>query len=170
MIAAFSIIGFLILILIYFAVRHQNTQRELIQLRRMVKSLDSQGKFSLSALMMLSSQLQKTYQARLESLKKHALVSEVDYSAASFVVTQVEFVISQCCEQRATVEEAINKALESSNLNIELVNQFIARQPSEVRIPWCKNTIGGFISACHNMTSESVKLSARKPDLRQEKD
>jgi hypothetical protein len=169
-VVAFSVIGFLVLLLIYFAVRHQNAQRELTQLRRMVKSLDNQGKFSLSAVVMLSGQLQKTYQTRLEWLNKHALISATDYKPASFVVSQVEYVILQCCEQRATVEEAINKALEQSDLDIESINQFVARQSSEVRIPWCKNTIGGFLAACHNMTSESIKMKNRTPDLRQEKD
>lgn len=167
---AFGVIGFLVLILIYFVVRNQSMQRELTQLKHIVKSIDSQSKFSLSALLMLSGQIQKTYQGRLESLQKHALISNDYYEIAGFILGQVEYVIMQCCEKRATVEEAINKALDKSNYNIEQINQFIAKQPSEVRVPWCKNSIGGFISACHNMTSEKLKLKAKNADLRQETD
>lgn len=167
---AFGVIGFLVLVLIYFVVRNQSMQKELKQLKHAVKSIDSQSKFSLSALLMLSGQIQKTYQGRLESLQKHALINNDDYEMASFVLSKVEFVIMQCCEHRATVEEAINKSLDSSNYSIEQINQFIARQPSEIRVPWCKNSIGGFISACHNMTSEKLKLKAKNSDLRQETD
>lgn len=167
---SFGVIGFLVLILIYFVVRNQGMQRELTQLKHTVKSIDTQSKFSLSALLMLSGQIQKTYQVRLESLQKHALINNDDYEIAHFILSQVEFVIMQCCEQRSTVEEAINKALDRSTYDIEQINQFVARQPSEVRVPWCKNSIGGFVSACHNLTSEKLKLKSRKPDLRQETD
>lgn len=167
---AFGVIGFLVMGLIYFVVRNQSLQKEVKQLRHTVKSVDSQSKFSLSALLMLSGQIQKTYQGRLESLQKHALISNDDYELAGYILSQVEFVIMQCCEHRATVEEAINKGLDRSNYNIEQINQFIAKQPSEIRVPWCKNSIGGFISACHNLTSERLKLKAKNSDLRQETD
>jgi len=154
---SFGVIGFLVLMLIYFVVRQQSMQVELNKLRNNVKSLDKQGRFSLSALLMLSGQLQKTYQGRLDSLQKHAMISADDYKYASFIISQVENVIMQCCEKSATVEEAITKQLANSEMEMEQVNQYIARQPSEISIPWCKNTIGGFIVACHNITSERVK-------------
>ena len=118
---------------------------------------------------MLSGQLQKTYQARLEALQKHALIGGENADRATFVLSHVEFVIMRCCEHSDTIEEALGKALESSNYNMEQINEFIAAQPSEVRVPWCKNTIGGFIAACHNLTSEKLRLQM-KADPRQEKE
>ncbi len=157
---AFSIIGFLVLVLIYFVVRNQSIQAELNQLKHLVKSKDAQSRFSLSALLMLSGQLQNTYKKRLDSLQKHALISSEDYDTASFILGNVEFVIMQCCENRATVEEAINKALDRSTFTIEQINKYIAKQPSEIRVPWCKNSVGGFVSACHNLTSERTKTQS----------
>ena len=154
---SFGVTGFLVLILIYFVVRQQSMQVELNKLRNSVKSLDKQGRFSLNALLMLSGQLQKMYQGRLDSLQKHALISADDYKYASFIISQVETVIMQCCEKSATVEEAITRQLASTEMEIEQINQYIAKQPSDIRVPWCKNTIGGFIAACHNITSERVK-------------
>lgn len=153
----FGIIGFLVLGLIYFVVRQQTMQAELNKLRHSVKSLDKQSRFSLSALVMLSGQLQKTYQLRLDSLQKHALIGADDYKYASFIISQVESVIMQCCEKSATVEEALTKQLANTDMEMEQINQYVAKQPSEIRVPWCKNTIGGFIVACHNITSERVK-------------
>lgn len=154
---AFGVIGFLVLILIYFVVRQQSMQAELKKLRNQMKSLDSQSKFSLSALVMLSGQVQKIYQTRLDSLQKHALISSDDHRYASFIVSQVEFVIMQCCEKRSTVEEALTLGLANTELDMESINKYIAKQPSDIRIPWCKNTVGGFVAACHNLTSERIK-------------
>lgn len=153
----FGVIGFLVLGLIYFVVRQQAMQTELNNLWHSLKSLDKQSRFSLSALVMLSGQLQKMYQGRLDSLQKHALISADDYKYASFIISQVETVIMQCCEKSATVEETITRQLASTEMEIEQINQYIAKQPSDIRVPWCKNTIGGFIAACHNITSERVK-------------
>ncbi len=161
----FGVIGFLVLGLIYFVVRQQAMQTELNNLWHSLKSLDKQSRFSLSALVMLSGQLQKMYQGRLDSLQKHALISADDYKHASFIISQVETVIMQCCEKSATVEEAITRQLASTEMEIEQINQYIAKQPSDIRVPWCKNTIGGFISACHNITSERVKTKdSREPE------
>ncbi|WJG09497.1 hypothetical protein [Aliiglaciecola sp. LCG003] len=143
--------------LIYFVVRHQSAQSELNKLTHQVKSLDKQSRFSLQALSMLAGQMQKTYQIRLDNLNKHALISSADFKIVSFIIAEVEFVIMQCCEKSATVEEALLKALENSELDMEQIKKYIANQPAEIRVPWCKNTVGGFVSACHNLTSDRVK-------------
>lgn len=154
---AFGVIGFLVLLLIYFVLRNQSMQSELNQCRHQLKSIDKQNRFSLGSLGILSAELQKTYQLRLDGLQKHALISSEDYNIADFIMGQVAFVIMQCCEKSATIEEALTKALQSSDYDMQQINQFIAKHPSEIRVPWCKNTIGGFVSACHNLTSERVK-------------
>lgn len=157
---AFGVIGFLVLILIYFVLKAQGLQAELNQIKNALRSIDAQSKFSLNALVMLSSQMQRSYLAKLNNLQKHALINNEDFEIANFILNQVELVIMQCCEHKSTVEEAINKALKNSTYTIEQINQFIAKQPSETRVSWCKNTVGGFISACHNLTSDKV---SRKP-------
>ena len=164
---AFGVIGFLVLILIYFVVRNQSLQTELNQIKHALRSMDAQSKFSLNALVMLSGQMQRNYLARLNNLQKHALINNDDFEIASFILNQVEMVIMQCCEHKSTVEEAINKAVDNSTYNIEQINQFIAKQPSEIRVSWCKNTVGGFISACHNLTSD--KIAAKPKNVGEEK-
>lgn len=159
---AFGVIGILALVLIYFVLRAQNLQRELNQIKHALKSVDAQSKYSLGALVTLSGQLQNSYLARLEALKKHALINQEDYDVAHFVLSRVEFIVMQCCEHKATVEEALKKALAKGEISLEQVNQLIAKQPPEVRIPWCKNTIGGFISACHNLTSKKPATAKDK--------
>lgn len=166
---AFGVIGFLVLILIYFVVRNQSLQSELNQIKHALRSIDAQSKFSLNALVMLSGQMQRTYLAKLENLKKHALINQDDYDIANFILNQVEMVIMQCCEHKSTVEEAINKAVDNSTYSIEQINQFIAKQPSEIRVSWCKNTVGGFVAACHNMTSDKVLTKSNRQVTEEEK-
>lgn len=163
---AFGVIGFLVLVLAYFVVKNQSLQKELNQIKYALKAVDAQSKYSLGALVMMSGQMQRNYLSRLADLQKHALISQDDYAVASFILNQVEFVVMQCCEHKSTIEEAIHKALETSEFGIEQINQYIAKQPSDIRVPWCKNTIGGFLSACHNLTAN--KKRSKSPDLEEQ--
>lgn len=157
MVLMFSISGLLLLSLIYSVLRFQAAQKEIKILKYQVKSLDAHSRFSLSALLLLSAQLQRIYIARLENLQAHALIHPDDFAIAKFIISQVEFIIVECCEKHATVEEALNKTFEKAGYNMAQINKYIAKQPSEVRIPWCQNTVGGFISACYNLTSDNVR-------------
>lgn len=159
---AFGIIGFLILVIIFVVMRSQSTQRELKQIKRAHKLLQSQDKYSLGIVMAMSRQLQSEFQTKLASLNSHGLIKRQDYDIAHFILENFQFIIVQCCQHNETVEVAIRKALKGEVLTIEFVNQFIARQSSEVRVPWCKNTVDGFIAACRNLVADKVKS---QPDV-----
>lgn len=161
---AFGVIAFLVLVLGYFVVRNQSLQKELSLAKHHLRSSDGQNKNSLNALVLLSGQLQGMYQVRLNALQKHALISQEDFQMANFIISNVEFVVMQCCEHRRTVEEALHKALEKAPYDIEQLNKFISRHPSEVRVPWCKNTVGGFIAACQNLTSDRAKRGTQQSE------
>ena len=157
---AFGVIGFLTLFLIYLVVRNQSLQRELNQYKHSLKTSDSQAKYTLNTLVSVSSELQKTFVSRIESAQKRGLLSGEDYTSSSFILNHVDYVIMQCCEYKSTVEEAINKALEPSDLSITEINQFIAKQPSEIRVPWCKNTVNGFVTACNNISIGKLNIQS----------
>ena len=159
---AFGIIWFLILVIIFVVMRSQSTQRELKQIKRAHKLLQSQDKYSLGIVMAMSRQLQSEFQTKLASLNSHGLIKRQDYDIAHFILENFQFIIVQCCQHNETVEAAIRKALKGEVLTIEFVSQFIARQSSEVRVPWCKNTVDGFIAACRNLVADKVKS---QPDV-----
>jgi hypothetical protein len=144
--------------------RNQSTQRELKQIRRAHKLLQSQNKYSLG--MSMSTQLQYVFQTKLASLNNHGLIKRQDYDIANFILENFQFIIVQCCQHNETVEVAVRRALKGQALTIEFVSQFIARQPSDVRVPWCKNTVVGFIAACRNLVADKVKAQqeAEKTD------
>ncbi|MCV2886144.1 hypothetical protein OE749_15735 [Aestuariibacter sp. AA17] len=152
----FSIIGFLVLALIYFVLRSQTYQRELNQLKHALRTVDSQSKYSLNALAMLSGQLQNNYLAKLEAKRKHALINQEEYDLLYVLLSRVEQIVLRCIENQDTVEEAVKRAISDSQYDMDAFKTFISKQPSDVRMGWTKNTVGGFISACHLLCSQRV--------------
>jgi hypothetical protein len=158
-----GVIGFLVLALVFVVTRNQSTQRELKQIQFSHKTTQSQNKYSLGIVMTISSVLQNTFQGKLVALKGHGLIDHKDYDMANFVLENFQFIIVQCCQHNETVEVAVRKALKGQNFTIEEVSQFIARQPSEVRIPWCKNTVEGFVAACRNLVADKGSVKPAEP-------
>ena len=157
---AFGVIGFLILVLVFVVTRNQSMQREFKQVQHAHKVLQSQNKYSLGIVMTMSTQLQYAFQTKLVALKSHGLVSSQDYDIANFILENFQFIIVQCCQHNETVEVAVRKALKGQDLTIENISQFIARQPAEIRVPWCKNSVDGFVAACRNLVADKGKTQA----------
>lgn len=161
---AFGVIVFLILTLAFIITRNQSVQREFKQTYNEKKTLQSENKYALGVIMMMGTELQKTFTTKLASLKSHGLINQKDFDVASFVLENFQYVIVQCCQHNETVEVALSKALKGSELTMEQISQFVARQPSETRIPWCKNTIDGFVAACRNLASQKIKTTPKTDD------
>ncbi len=157
---AFGVIGFLILVLVFFVTKSQGVQRELKQAQSSLKTIQSQNKQSLDIVIMTATQLQRMFQGQLAAKHKHGLISQADYDIASFVFENFQYIVVQCCQNNETVEVAVKKALKGQILTIEEISQFVARQPPEVKVPWCKNTIDGFVAACRNLVAEQKKQAA----------
>jgi hypothetical protein len=62
-----------------------------------------------------------------------------------------------CCEKQATVEESISNALKDYDLDMTVVQQFVAHQSVEIRVAWSKNTLDGFLAACNNLLMEKFR-------------
>ena len=163
--AVFLILGLLILVLIYFVTRAQMLQKELAGYKQTLKLNDTQVKFVLRTLVNVAGELQKTYVARLNAANKHGLLSQADYEMANFILNHVEFVIMQCSEHKATVEEAFIKALRMSSYDMADVRDYIAKQPTEIKVSWSKNKITGFITACHNISLGKMNTTSADAEL-----
>jgi hypothetical protein len=163
--AVMGVIGALVLLLIYFVVRAQALQKETSQLKRHLKSSDTTYKFTHGALLLISKELEKSCLAKLHSANKHGVMSASDFEFANFMVGSMEFVVVQCCERRATVEEAIKKSLKANHMDFDSLCQFIAKQPTEIRIPWCKNNLSGYIVACQNISQAKIPTKTSTADV-----
>ena len=158
----FGVISFLILALVFVITRNQGIQIEFKQVQHSYKVLQSQNKYSLGIVMTMSTQLQHSFQTKLANLKSHGLINAQDFDIVSFILDNFQFVIVQCTQHNETVEVAVHKALKGQEMTIESITQFIARQPTEIRIPWCKNSVEGYISACRNLVTQKVKTDKTK--------
>lgn len=152
-----ALISIWVLTVIFFILRCQNTQRELSQTKFALKTLQNQTKFSLGSNALMAKQLQHSYKLKLEGLRRHGLLHGDDLLVIQFLVDNVGFVVAQCCEHSATIEEALNQAIEGGSLDLEKLQQFIAKQSSDVRVPWTKNTLEGYLAACNNLLAEQSK-------------
>lgn len=157
----FGVIGFLILVLVFVVTRNQGIQRDFKQLQYAHKALQSQNKYSLAITTSISTQLQHAFQSKLTSLHKSALINNQDHQLASFIIENFKYVIMQCCQHNETIEVAVNKALKGQELTIEQVSQFIASQPSEVRMAWSRNNIEGYMAACRMLVTGTAKVEQK---------
>jgi hypothetical protein len=153
----FGVISFLILVLVFVITRNQGIQREFKKVQHTHKVLQSQNKYSLGIVMTMSTQLQHAFQTKLAALKSHGLINTQDFDIANFILENFQFIIVQCTQHNETVEVAVREALKGQEITIENISQFIARQPTEIRVPWCKNSVEGFVSACRNLVADKVK-------------
>jgi hypothetical protein len=152
---SFGVIGFLILVLVYFVTRSQGMQREFKQVQRAYKTLQTQNKYSLSIVMAMSTQLQYSFQTKLAELKSHDQINHQDYNIVNFILENFQFIIVQCCQHNESVEVAVRRALKGQELKIENIIEYIKRQPLEISVPWCKNSVEGFIAACRNLVNRN---------------
>lgn len=162
----FLVIGLMLLVLIYFVMRAQMLQKQLAQNKLTLKMSDNQTKFVLRTLVVVGGELQKTYVSRLNAANSHGLLSSADFEIANFILHNVENVIMQCCEHKTTVEEAITKALRISTYSMDDINQYIAKQPTEIKVSWSRNKIGGFITACHNISMGNMNSTSAEANVK----
>ncbi|MFT2089354.1 hypothetical protein [Paraglaciecola sp. 2405UD69-4] len=153
MFIAFGVIVFLVLVLAYVVNRNQGIQRAVKQAQSAHKSLTSQNKHTTNIMLIVTTQLQHSLQTQLHSLKKHALINQADFNVVSGLIENFRTIIMSCSQGSETIETALQKALQESDLSMDSIREFIVRQPSEVRLPWSQNSIEGFVAACQNMTA-----------------
>lgn len=161
----FLMIGLLVLMCIYFFMRAQMLQKDLFRYKQLLRASDNQNKFVLRTLVSVSGELQKTYVSRLSAANKHGLLSGADFEIASFILNNLSFVVMQCCEHKTTVEEAVGRALRFTSYSMDDVSQYIAKQPTEIKVSWSKNRIAGFITACHNISMGRMNTASADADV-----
>ena len=77
MVVLISIIGFLILVLIFIVMKNQTMAKELREYRHLAKNAESKSKFALTTVDSLAGQIQKILMSQLESSQKRGLVKGV---------------------------------------------------------------------------------------------
>ncbi|MCW8109964.1 hypothetical protein OPS25_15770 [Alteromonas ponticola] len=162
----FSVIGILVIALIYFVLKAQTHQRELMLVRSTAKSNAKKAHIAFTNLVTLSSELQNVFSQRLEVANSKGLIVGDDFNAAKTVIKLLSDVVMDCCEKGRTVEEVLTHRLKNNNVSLKDVKNYIKGRPNDVRVSWSKNTPEGFITAC-NLFSQS-SLNVNKTDQKLE--
>lgn len=159
----YGVIGALVMALAYVVVRSQSTQSELRRLKFVLKSEQNRCKFSLDSIQLMAKVLKHSYKLKLEAIRRHGEIYGDDLMVIQFLIDNFDFVMKECCENNATVEEALVKSLEGMPFDMQKIKQCIGRQPNEVSVAWAKNTVDGFLSVCNNLTASKQKLAEHAP-------
>jgi len=161
MIIAFGLIGLvLLLILVFFMFRIQNMQRELALTRSSAKQSSSKVTYAYRNLVMVTDALEKAYASRIDSAYKSRLISQQQHAALMPLMLSFSSVVMNCNEKGATLAEALDQALASTEVSQDDVREVIKEMPSNVRMAWSKNSAEGFIAASQliiNSLSGTVK-------------
>lgn len=149
---AFSIIGILSLLLIYFVLRLQNAQRELILARSNARASTKRANQAFRHIMALANEQQNEMLTKLESAHTKGLMKTTDYQRLAVLFAQFTTIVMLCSEKGASVEEAINAALKKQEMTLQDVREVVKNMPNDVRMSWSKNTCDGFVNACAAIT------------------
>lgn len=151
MIIALSVIGFLILILIYFFVRAQAIERELKQTMHQAKIAGSQAKQALMSVDVLALEIQKSLLEKLDAAQKRKLIDGDNYNCAKALFSKFERVVMLCSEFGMSVSEATKKSFTNSDPDFDKICEYVGSLPNEVKLPWSRNDINSFVNACSNI-------------------
>ena len=149
---AFSIIGILSLVLIYFVLRSQNAQRELILARSSARTSTKRVNQAFKHIMVLANEQQKEMLIKLQAAHSKGLIKTGDFQRLEVLFAQFTTIVMLCSEKGASVEAALKATLKKEEINLQDVREVVKNMPTEVRMNWSKNTCEGFVNACAAMT------------------
>ncbi len=160
---AFGIIGVLSLVLIYFVLRFQNAQRELVLTRSSARTANKKANRAFRNIMALANEEQTTLLIKLQSAHTSGLIKTSDFQRLEVLFSHFATVVMLCSEKDASVEEAINHAFRREETTLQDVREVVKNMPSDVRMSWSKNSCEGFINACSAII-RNINGKAAKPE------
>ncbi|WP_246223139.1 hypothetical protein [Alteromonas profundi] len=162
MMVTFSVIGFLILIVGYMALRMQNMQKEITLSRSSAKQNNSKASHAYRTLVMVTEALGKNLATRIDNAFKRHLITQQQHLVLMLLMSNFSNIVMQCSEKSATVEEALSRILKTETLSFVDIQDVIKEMPSNIRVAWSKNTAEGFIAACQLITVFVTGDAAKK--------
>lgn len=155
-----GIIAIMFIVMFYFVVRVQGLQRSVRLANRATRNHARRIRAAQQQVSFMAHELQRIFLSRLESVNKRGLISQEDYQIGAFILNRFEYILMNCTEHGSTIEEAVNRAVFNQAVTIEHINEFIKKQPNEIRVAWCQNTQDGFVAACRGISSGSLNSQA----------
>ncbi|HBY38045.1 MAG TPA: hypothetical protein DEH24_01435 [Alteromonas sp.] len=156
----FASIAALVLLLVYFVMRVQSLQKELVLSQSNLKASNRRISDSTSGMVMLAKQIQHFLVERLESSHKRGLIDTGAFEVFQFVFHNISTIAVLCMDKGMTVEEALKSVLQESEITMESIREKVKLQPSEIRVAWSQNTLEGFVVACKGISFPVTKTES----------
>lgn len=150
---AFSFIAVQILLLIYFVMRMQTAQKDLVVSRSTLKNTSRRVDDALRGLHKIAKEMEHVYLSRLERANTKGLISSAKYPVLFGIFTCFSKVMVDCYENGLSVENALTKAIQSTEISMEEIREMIKEEPNDIRVAWVQNTPDSFMSACNQLSS-----------------
>ncbi|GGF75947.1 hypothetical protein [Alteromonas lipolytica] len=160
----FASFAALILLLIFFGLKIQNLQKELVLSQNSLKTTTRRICDANSSMVILAQQIQSFLAERLDASHKRGLISVKNYEVLQPMFEKISAVAVYCMDKGMSVEEALNAALKDSEVTLEQIREIIKVQPSDLRVAWSKNTLDGFIIACKGLSFPATKTEEKSAD------
>lgn len=154
----------LILLLIFLGLKVQNLQRQLILSQSSLKTTSRHMSDASQSMVFLAKQIQSFLMERFEASHKRGLVNAKQFETLYPMFDKISMVASLCMEKGMSVEEALNAALQGSEVKLEDIREIIKVQESGVRMAWSKNTLDGFVSVCKTLSFPAPKTDNAKSE------
>ncbi len=151
MLVSLAVIGFMLLLVIYFFVRSQGIEKELKRYKHQSKAAGVQAKNALVTVDALAIELQKMLSERLESARRRQLIAGEQHDAVKALYAHIEKVVMHATEHNASVADSLEAAFKNKSPGLQEIKLFISKQPNEVKLPWSRNNLSSFITTCVNI-------------------
>lgn len=146
MVGIFAVVSVLVLLLVFFIIKLQSSQKEISLLRlQSKKSLRHSNQINASK-DILALTWQHTLLSRLHSGLKRASVSEQDGKVLETLFAGFSDLLHLCINEGSTLEEALIKYLSNKEgLVLQDVKEVVKKYPQDIRLAWSKNNVEGLI-------------------------
>ena len=159
---AFSIIGILVLIIIFLVFKIQMLNRQITQSKSLAKQHSQNANYAYLNLSVTAKSLQSIFLQRLETAANKGLISEKDKAVLFLILSSSSKIVFENCEKHRSIEEGLTLALRNSELTMEDIKAYMQEQPNDVRMSWVQNSADGFVRACDLMTNGLMQPRATK--------
>ena len=160
----FASFAALVLLLIFFVLKIQNLQKQLVLSQNNLKATSRRMNDANGSMVVLAQQIQGFLTERLDSSHKRGLINVKHYEVLQPVFEKISTVSVYCMDKGMSVEEALNTVLQDTEISLMQVREIIKIQPSDIRVAWSKNTLDGFILACKGLSFPPTKTDSSKTE------
>ena len=146
MIFVLSIITVFVFISIYFFIRAESLQREIIVMKREVTSTKKDNREYVEAMAVIAQRYEDIYKKRFSELRESAVKSNEVFSIIAPLINNYAVIFNDSLRGSGKLHGVVKKTYEGGDKNgYQNFTNFIAQADASIRQAWSSNSINGYI-------------------------